>query len=1325
MFSESSALLASLCASEVGAIVLFDGGTLTRRFFAGVPQFSLDQSSPIVEEILRSGELVWVADISEDPRFADSEFFNQFDSARFFAGGSLESETGELLGIFIVVDSVRKELSESHIAAIAELRRVIVAEIELLAKAAKSDELRQKFHLNPIVGELPLVKSIPFRQDGALLRSVVETVIDGILTIDSWGTIITANSAVTKLFGYAPDEIIGQNVKILMPEPYHGEHDSYLHNYHESGVRKIIGIGREVSGLRKDGSVFSMELAVGETTTPSGQIFTGIVRDITERKKAEEELRRERGLLSAVVETAVDGIITIDEEGIILSANSATVSIFGYLAEELIGENVRILMPDPYHGEHDQYLKNYMGGGEAKIIGIGRQVKGRRKSGEMFPLELAVSETHTEDGRIFTGIVRDITDRVLSEESLMENQRMIQMASKMSRMGAWSVDTSSMEVTWSEEVLRIYGLDSANEYSVEELFEWYPMPGRELVKGSFSRCIETGESFDVEVPFLAQGRELWVRVMGEGSFDSEGRIVRVQGAFQDITEQRNAANSLAASEERFRTLANSMPMIVWTAMGDGEIDYSNQYFSDYTGIPQSEPAGSRWQQTLHPDDIERCFAEWARCLQLGVHYEIEYRLRNGRTGQFRWFLVQARPVKDASGTVVKWYGTGTDIHDTKDLQEQASKLANSLRTTVESITDGFLTMDPEWRFTYINDAAEYLLMKSREELLGRVAWEVFPEAIDSSFYVNYHNAVAEGVSVSFEEYFGPIDRWLDLHAYPSSEGLAVHFRDISDRKHTLQKLEEQTSLLNDAQRIGQMGSYTLDLQAGILRWSQPFGELIGRGVMKSEATLDEFYQYVVPEDRDRVQAVTLKVYQEHEALENQFRIRKPSGEVIWVATRGTTEFDGNGKAVRRLGMMRDITEQQAAAEALLQMNNELEKMVEVRTAELAKTNQELLVAKEYAEAANLFKSTFLSRMSHELRTPMNAILGFGQLLELTDLDEESQDSLSHILKAGRHLLNLINDVLEISRVEIGEIGLSLEPVEVLELLRECESLMRTISKDNDITLITKAESSIYVRADRQKLRQVFINVLSNGIKYNKPGGTVTISVEYGEDKMVSIAFEDTGIGISEANMKRLFLPFERLGVGSVEGTGLGLSLSRSLVEAMGGSMTATSEEGVGSVFKVELIDAVIEHTEMSDQIPHTAPFVAWNSASAKILIIEDNLTNVALLERLFATRPDVELVVAMQGSLGIQLAKKHEPDIILLDLHLPDMSGDEVIALMKLDDELKHIPVIIMSADAFTHRAQALLELGAVQYITKPFDLVDLLHKIDEALKVNRGDHDQ
>jgi PAS domain S-box-containing protein len=252
------------------------------------------------------------------------------------------------------------------------------------------------------------------------MRSVVDHVVDGIITIDAQGTITTFNPAAERIFGYAAAEVIGKNVKLLMPEPYHSEHDDYIANYLRTGRAKIIGIGREVIGRRRDGTSFPMELAISEFRLDQHRYFTGIVRDITQRKQAEAELRDAEERMRSVVNHVVDGIITIDERGSIESFNPAAEKIFGFRREEVVGCNVKLLMPEPYHTEHDSYIANYVGTGHAKIIGIGREVTGKRKDASVFPMELAVSEFHIGERRYFTGIVRDITERKRLQKELQQ-----------------------------------------------------------------------------------------------------------------------------------------------------------------------------------------------------------------------------------------------------------------------------------------------------------------------------------------------------------------------------------------------------------------------------------------------------------------------------------------------------------------------------------------------------------------------------------------------------------------------------------------------------------------------------------------------------------------------------------------------------------------------------------------------------------------------------------------------------------------------------------------------------------------------------------------
>jgi two-component system sensor kinase FixL len=274
-----------------------------------------------------------------------------------------------------------------------------------------------------------------FASGDPLFRAVLDAALDGVIAIDRRGLILTANKAAEQIFGYAAAELFGRNVNMLMPEPYAGEHDGYLANYLTTGKKKIIGIGREVSGRRKDGSVFPMDLAVGEAQADGETIFVGLVRDLSERKAAELALRERESRLRSILDTIPDGIIVIDERGIIQSFSHAAERLFGYRAEEVIGCNVDMLMPSPYHEAHDDYIRRYLTTGERRIIGIGRVVVGLRKNRSTFPMELEVGEFGAGGARFFTGFVRDLTEQQAANRRIEDLQAELLHASRLSVMG--------------------------------------------------------------------------------------------------------------------------------------------------------------------------------------------------------------------------------------------------------------------------------------------------------------------------------------------------------------------------------------------------------------------------------------------------------------------------------------------------------------------------------------------------------------------------------------------------------------------------------------------------------------------------------------------------------------------------------------------------------------------------------------------------------------------------------------------------------------------------------------------------------------------------
>jgi PAS domain S-box-containing protein len=470
------------------------------------------------------------------------------------------------------------------------------------------------------------------------------------------------------------------------------------------------------------------------------------------------------------------------------------------------------------------------------------------------------------------------------------------------------------------------------------------------------------------------------------------------------------------------------------------------------------------------------------------------------------------------------------------------------------------------------------------------------------------------------------------------------------------------------------------------------------GVEREVILANLWSEFVHPDDRERSAAESAREFKlGHRTITFENRYVDAAGAIHWMDWNA--DLDSETGLV--YGIARDVTEQKAARDALEEARAAAEE------------------ARAAAETANMAKSEFLSRMSHELRTPLNAVLGFAQILELDGLNGLQKESVDQILRGGRHLLGLIDEILDISRIEIGEVSVSTETVRVADVVAEAMSLLGPLATAREVALrSTLADTDAgHVMADRLRLKQVLVNYVSNAIKYTPPGSTATISVSPAGDGWRRIAVSDDGPGIPEEGLGRLFNPFERIGAEhtDVEGTGLGLAHSKALTERMGGRVGVESTVGRGSVFWVELPIAQPPEDVEPDGLADVTP-VSQGQTVGSLLYIEDNPSNLRLVQQILARRPGVRLLSAMLGRLGLELAREHQPDLIALDLHLPDISGETVLTQLRADPLTRDIPVVILSADATRRQIDHLFAVGAQAYLTKPLNVRAFLAVVDEHL---------
>jgi PAS domain S-box-containing protein len=469
-------------------------------------------------------------------------------------------------------------------------------------------------------------------------------------------------------------------------------------------------------------------------------------------------------------------------------------------------------------------------------------------------------------------------------------------------------------------------------------------------------------------------------------------------------------------------------------------------------------------------------------------------------------------------------------------------------------------------------------------------------------------------------------------------------------------------------------------------------------------------------------------YERGESVGHKLReLGFPAQPAEWQAIHQTVQAEGRVVGVdvqfrTKAGALRDGT----AAIQMIETHDAVVCVVAVIDVSDRKRAEDALgAAKTVADAANEAKSEFLSRMSHELRTPLNVVLGFSQVLELGELREDQREAVGYIRSAGLHLLALIDEVLDISGIEAGRSRLSMEPVDLAGVVDEAVQLMNPVacSAQVGISVLPPPEvGRCWVRADRHRLKQVMLNLLSNAIKYNREGGAVIVGYRPESDGRMRVSISDTGRGIPPNRMQLLFQPFERLGAeaSSVPGTGLGLALSKRLVQTMGGSITGENSGTAGMVFAFDLATAPPGPAAKAPGSAVTIPTAGFLGPKT-VLYIEDNLENVALVEYVLKQWPGVRLISAMQGRMALDLARQHHPDLVLLDLHLPDIGGDEVLRQLKADPATAGIPVLVASADATTRQIERLKAAGAVDYLTKPLNIRQFLIVLGDLLGVQEA----
>ncbi len=894
---------------------------------------------------------------------------------------------------------------------------------------------------------------------GRQLRTFTDTVPPLMAIVDDDKRFVFANQAYADYWQRSVEEVIGAGIQDIVSEEAYAAIKPNMQ-------RALAGerVRFELTLHRPDhGELMYEEVVYVPQSGPNGKVEAVhvVITDVTERVRNEQKLAEIAARLESMLNSAIDGIITINARGVIASANPAALKLFGYSSEELIGQNVSMLMPEPWHSEHDSYLSRYMETSEAKVIGIGREVRGLRKDGSEFDMDLQVGEAVSLGQRIFVGTIRDITDSKRRQTELIDREAHLRRVinNQLGLVGVIDRDGILLEVddrslaaarTRREVVIGRHFAD-APWWSYDEAVA---QQMRDAMQRAFA-----GEVVRYDVSLFSHGDEgMMIDFMIAPVFDADGKVEYLIPSGVDIRQRYAAQNRLKESENRFRVMADGMPLLVWVHDHTGRQTAVNKAFCDFYNVREEQMRDMEWQKLAHPDDFQQYTQEFARC------------------------------VKDRS----------------------------------------------------------------------------------------------------------------------------------------------------------------------------PF--------------------------------------------HGEVRVRRADGQWRWLESWGQPTFSETGEYLGHVGASADITERRESLE-------------------------QVRIARAAAEAANASKSEFLANMSHEIRTPMTAILGYADLLRELVEQEEARGYLRTIRRNGDYLLEIINDILDLSKIEAGKFEVEQERFELRRVVEDVRSIMAVRASEGGLSLAVEYDGKLpkIIQSDAKRLKQILINLIGNAIKFTREG-RVDIRVKF-DATARSIRFDvtDTGVGMSPEQQEKLFKPFSQ-GDSSVSrhfgGTGLGLAISQRLTGMLGGTIAVSSTLGIGSTFSVSVAIGTgtkVELVDYNESQPGRDSISLSDFEPVQLdchVLVVDDRRDIRFLSKHILTKAGATVEECEDGQIAVDriagcLESNDCPDLILLDMQMPNLDGYQTARELR---ELGYAgPIIALTADAMQGDMNQCIEAGCNDYLSKPIN-ADRLVRMVEAL---------
>jgi PAS domain S-box-containing protein len=1123
--------------------------------------------------------------------------------------------------------------------------------------------------------------------------------------------------------------------------------------------------------------------------------MTGTHKDITDRKKAENALSESEVRFRNSFEYAATGMALVDLEGRWQKVNRALCEIVGYSQEELLATTFQaITHPDDI--EADISCMRQVISGKLNYYHIEKRYL--HKLGRVVWILLSVSLVGDGGGNplYFIAQIQDISARKQAELELRRVTERLRYLLTSSPAAIYSCKVSEdFAMTFvSQNIKTMLGY----EYRafIEDPVFWqnriHPEDAGRVLAGLASIC-EKGEHSE-EYRFLhADGTYRWIYDQLRVIRDASGNPIDCVGYWADISEMKAAEEALRESQRRYRTLAEASPVCIFNTDESGNCLYVNQCWSEMTGLSLEHALGAGWASTIHPEDRERFFTEWESATAAKVPFKSECRFLRP-DGKITWVIGQAVAEIGEDGEVKGYVGTITDISERKLAEvalgqklkserlvgamleriRSSLNLKEVLQTAVDEVRQ-FLSSDRAVIYHFCPDGTGVVIVESLGEgwvsaagieIQDNCFFEIYMPLYQQGRIRTIENIYEAGLSECHMNFLiqlqikasaivpishsdrvwglliahqcGSFRQWQEFEEESLRQlcvQLAIAIQQCTlfeqAKAEILERQRAETALRESEERFQlavsgtKDGIWDWDLRTHRVYYSPVWMEILGYREGELPQEFNTWASNVHPDDfQGAIELLNDHLEGNIPVYQHTHRMRHKDRRWVWVEARATCVRDRAGKAYRMTGTLTDISARKQAESALQQ-------------------------AKEAADAANRAKSEFLANMSHELRTPLNAILGFTQVMSCdSSLKTEHQQNLEIINRAGSHLLELINDILEMSKIEAGRTALNESSFDLISLLDTLREILQLKARDKGLELIFDIAADVpqFVRADEGKLRQVLLNILGNAIKFTSEG-SVTLRVRGGHSapgighsalgmghgkeensqrpapsaqRPITFEIEDTGPGIAPEEFDKLFEAFGQTETGrkSQQGTGLGLPISQKFVRLMGGDIRVSSTLGEGTTFTFDVTVRPVEATEVKAIAPQRKVLcVAPDQLKYRILVVDDRSESRLLLVQILASI-GFEVREAENGQKAVEVWQSWEPHLIVMDMRMPVMDGFEATKQIKSCLKGQATAIIALTASAFEEDRAMVLSAGCDDFIRKPFQKEELLEKIGQHLGV-------